>query len=271
MRSFLQSRLTLILIIGIVFSFLPNVTTPSAQATSGYAYKWTLHFDFESSFDGELRMEAGRNNGSGGVVQPPIYRERFVVPCGANGAVNLAGGVAQLNGGYLKCSLDLQAAIEAVEAGCNALDPHCTIPVDNVEKYMSVKLGADLNTPAMTTIPILAHDNLAFSVDVASATHAVLATVDPVGEIVSNPWPAIPPTNTFHSHTAAYACTALMDCGIHYTVAGTADYVDTADTLAEIAIAETSFFIGRDLTGAVIAAGSQLDNIFIDPGNGFPD
>lgn len=270
MRSFLQRSLQYLFIICFVCGLLLHGSTSTVQANS-YAYKWILHFDFEDSFDGRLMMQVGKNDGNGGVVQPPLHQQSFAVPCKRNGAVHLAGGQAHFNGGYLECDFDLERALDIAFSNCQLIEPGCAMPIGSVEQYRSVALGAEVSTPTTGLTPILAHNSVALAVDVGSSTHAIESTFAPIGNTNSAPWSAIPPINTFYKHRAYFACSLAGDCGIQFNVAGNPEYVDTPDMPVDFQVPQTSIYIGRDLAGTVIAPGSMIAHAYVDPGNGLPD
>jgi len=270
MRSFLQRCLQYLFIVSFVLGLLLHGSTTTVQANA-YAYKWVLQFDFEDSFDGRLIMQVGKNDGSGGVVQPPIHQQSFSVPCRRNGAVHLAGGQAQFNGGYLECDFDLEKALDIAFSNCQLIEASCAMPIGSVEQYKSVALGAEVSTPVTGLTPILAHNSVAFAIDVGTSTHAIETTFAPIGNTNSAAWSAIPPIHTFHKHRALFACSLAGDCGIQFSVTGTPEYVDTPDAPVDFQVPQTTLYIGRDLAGMVIPSGSMIAHAYVDPGNGLPD
>jgi hypothetical protein len=252
----------------IVVGLLLAPATPTVQATPGYAYKWLLRFDFASSFDGQLEIEVGVNE-NGLVVQPPLYSQTVPVRCQRVGAVGLMGGVAKFDGGYLQCDLQLQRALEATFAACAQIDPSCALPINAIEQYRSVKIASHFLTPTAGVAPIFSHESVSYALTISTAMHTVQTEIDPIGVVASAAWPVAPALNALQSHSARFGCSVAGDCGIHFNVAGSAQYVNSADAPVDFLTTPTTFYIGRDLAGTTLPGGSVLDNLLVDPGNGF--
>lgn len=264
-----QLLLTVLFVAGLM---LPTAALSSVQAASpGYAYKWLLHFDFDAGFDGRLEIEVGFDDGTGAVAQPPLHRQTSPVTCQRVGPVSLIGGVAQFNGGYIQCDLNLLGALENAFLKCNDQYPGCMVSLNDVEKYSYVSMSADMLATSTGVAPILAHEDASFSILVGSSTHVAQTDLREIGATTSSPWNVVPPIGAVHSHSARYFCSVVWDCGIHFNVAGNVEYVDTADEAVQFSLTPTTIYIGRDMAGTLLAPGSALDNVFFDPGNGFPD
>lgn len=263
-----KQTIQLCLISLIVAGLLLVPATPTVQATPGYAYKWLLRFDFASSFDGQLEIEVGVND-NGLVVQPPLYSQTVPVRCQRVGAVGLSGGVAKFNGGYLQCDMQLQRVLEETFAACAQIDPSCALPINAIEQYRSFKIAANFLAPTQGLAPIFSHESASYALDIATVTHAVQTDLDPIGIVASAAWPVAPTHNTMYQHSARFGCSMAGDCGIHFNVAGNAQYVNSADAPVDFLTTPTTFYIGRDQAGTTLIPGSVLDSFIVDPGNGF--
>lgn len=263
-----KNTIQLCLISLIVAGLLLAPAAPTVQATPGYAYKWLLRFDFASSFDGQLEIEVGLND-NGLVVQPPLYSQTVPVRCQRVGAVNLSGGVAKFNGGYLQCDMQLQQALEGTFAACAQIDPSCALPINSIEQYRSFKIASNFLAPTVGLAPIFSHESVSYALDIATVQHTVQTDLDPIGPVASAAWPVAPALNALQSHSARFGCSVAGDCGIYFNVAGNAQYVNSADAPVDFLTTPTTFYIGRDQAGTTLIPGSVLDSFLIDPGNGF--
>lgn len=248
---------------------MPTLPLP-VQASSGYAYHWRVQFDFENNFNGQLIVDVGYNE-NGAVQQPPLHSRTFIVGCQRVGSVGLSGGVAKFGGGYLECDLDIKSAVEQTFAECDALYSGCKLAIGNVEQYRSLALAADLSAAATGIAPILGHPSISYAVNVSTSMHTVQTELDPVGTINSSGWGVAPALNTAYHSIVRYVCSLAGDCGVHFNVAGNPEYVNTADAPVNFVTTPSTLTIGHDLSGATVVAGSTIDNILIDPGNGLPE
>ncbi|MEZ4865831.1 MAG: hypothetical protein R3C14_31245 [Caldilineaceae bacterium] len=255
----------LILLAGLL---LPTMPSTVQAADPGYAYHWRIDFDFDTEANGLLTVDVGYND-DGAVRQPALHSQRFPVRCQRVGNVKIDGGVAKFLGGYLQCGVDIKGAIDQTFAECNALYPGCTLAIGAVEQYKSMKMAADLFTTASGVTPLFAHTSLTYGVDISGSMHTLQTQVAPIGNVNSSPW-AVAPSPTPERYVARYVC-AGGDCGIHFAVAGNAEYIDTADAPADMVTAPSTFYIGHDFAGNTLAAGSIVDNLIVDPGNGLPE
>lgn len=261
-KRFYHCLLTLLLL-GIL---LPATSRP-AQAESGYAYHWLLKFDFSTGMTGELFVEVGYND-KGAVQMPALHSERFPVACQRVGAVSVLGGVAQFNGGYLDCRMDVKVAIQQTFAECDKQYPGCTMDIGDTEFYRSLKMWADLASPPNVTAPLFAHPSAAYAVTLSTAQAQMQSTLSGIGDVQSSLRPVTPVT--LQPYIACWGCVSTGDCGMHFAVGGMPVYMDTVDAPVAFAMPLNSFYIGRDLFGNTIAPGSVIDNLIVDPGNGLP-
>lgn len=254
----------LLLLFGMVF---PTTARPVRAEGSGYAYHWLLKFDFATGMTGELFVEVGHND-NGAVQMPALHSRSFPVTCQRVGAVNVFDGVAKFNGGYLECRMDLKAALQETFAECDQQYPGCTMTINDNEYYRSIKTKVDLASPPGVTAPIFTHPSATYAVTLATAQGQMQSTLSGIGSVQSGLLPLTPAT--LQPYLARWGCVATGDCGMHFAVGGAPVYIDTVDTPASFATPLTVFYIGRDQAGGVIAAGSIMDNLIIDPGNGLP-
>lgn len=270
MRSFSQRCVQTLLIFSVVFALVQSVDVSTALAND-FAYHWTLNWNYDSTFDGTITIVVGKDDGSGGVVQPAILTQSFAVPCQRVGAVQLSGGHVQFNGGYLQCNFELERMLNVAFHACDQIEPGCQMPIGTTEPYTMVEVGTAILSPVTGVVPIFAHNSTAWSVEIGTSTHTLHTTFAPIGTTSSADWTTAPPINAAYQHKARYSCSVAMDCGIEYSVAGNLQYVDTADAPVAFQTAPTTIYLGRDLAGTVVAAGTMLDDTYVDPGNGLPD
>ncbi|MEZ4729613.1 MAG: hypothetical protein R3E79_20990 [Caldilineaceae bacterium] len=256
-------------VFAVVALLMPTLPLP-VQASPGYAYHWRVQFDFENNFNGLLIVEVGYNE-NGAVQQPSLHSRTFIVGCQRVGSVGLSGGVAKFSGGYLACDLDVKSAVEQTFAACDELHPGCKLAIGDVEQYRSLALAADLSAAATGVAPILGHPSVAYAVNVATSTHTVQTALAPIGTINSSGWGVAPALNTSYHSSVRYVCSLAGDCGAHFNIAGNPEYVNTADAPVNFVMTPSTLTIGHDLSGATVVAGSTIDNILIDPGNGLPE
>lgn len=252
----------------LLISLLIPTTTRAVRAEeSGYAYHWLLKFDFENGITGELFVEVGYND-NGAVQAPALHSRSFPVTCQRVGAMSVIGGVAKFDGGYLDCRLDLKAALEQTFVECGKQHKGCTMPIGDSEPYQSFKMMVDLASPPGVTAPVFAHPSASYAVTLATAQGQMQSTLNAIG-VVQSGFIALAPA-TLQPYIGRWGCVTIGNCGMHFAVGGMPVYVDTADMLLPFATPLTTFYIGRDLGGSILAPGTAIDNLIIDPGNGLP-
>lgn len=265
--KFIKQTRTLLTTFLLLSLMLPTMTRTAQAADGGYAYHWLLKFDFENGATGQLIVDVGFND-NGAVQNPTLHSHTFPVTCQRVGAVSVTAGVAKFNGGYLQCELDVKTAIQRTFAECDALYPGCGMVINDVETYRSLAVMADVASPFNTVAPVFAHPSVSFGTQSFSAQVAMKTQLNPIGAIDSLPVVASP--TTLQSYIARWGCTPAGDCGTHFNVAASPSYVDTIDTPMGFAMPSNTIYIGHDFMGSTIAAGSTIDNVVVDPGNGLP-
>lgn len=251
-------RLLLAVVLALFIGFSPT-STPTAQANAGYAYYWSVTFDFENNLNGALYVAVG-HAANGTVQNPPVYSESFAVPCQRVGKVNLSGGTALFQGGYLACTLDVKSALQAAFVKCNDAVPGCTIPIDDVEKYRSFRLLAEVPATAGGSIPLFYHADAAYTV--APAVAQVTAALTPLGNFQSVAMPAAP------TYQARYQCGLAGPCAMEFAVGGNTQLVPLGSDAVQFFTPSSTIYIGYNpATVTTIPAGTQIAHLFVDPPN----
>lgn len=257
-------RSVLLLVVGL-FAILAPVSTEVVHADPGYAYYWSLTFDFENNFNGILHVDVGFNE-NGGVQQPALYGENFNVPCKRVGNVVLTGGSAKFNGGYLQCDLDIYSALTAAFAKCQQEHPGCTMTINAVEPYRNFRMLAGLISPVVGSAPLFYHEDAVFTVMPDTATTQVTSTLTPIGLLTSSSTAA--PLNTPQFYAAEYECDGGAGCANYFTVTGALQSTTLPAQTVQFSTPATKVYIGYNrATGATIPAGTELLSLVVDPPN----
>ena len=102
-------RLTVALLIA---SLLTPAFAQPVQAAPQTGYLWTLTFDFEAGYNGELLLKVGP--WQNGALLDVTEKSATTVNCQPVGDVSLGKGYAIFNnGGYLQCDMDIAGALFA--------------------------------------------------------------------------------------------------------------------------------------------------------------
>lgn len=236
-----------------------------AQADTGYAYYWSLTFDFNSSLNGTLRVMVGHNE-NGAPQEPAIYAENSTVACQRVGNATISGGLLKLNGGYLRCDLDVHSALERAFEVCNSKVPGCRMEIGEEEMYAHFRATADVLSTNPGVAPIFYHPDASYAIDVQSSTAKITGSVSPHGVIPATPAVVFPALGVMHSYEAFYSCEG--GCDMDYAVGALPETVVTANALVPFYTPAETIYIGYDpISGLVAPAGTQIDNIFVDPPN----
>lgn len=257
-------RQSLLLLLGLL-AILAPVSTEVAHADPGYAYYWSLTFDFENKFDGTLHIEVGVNE-NGGVQQPALYSENFNVPCKRVGSVALTGGRAKFTGGYLQCDLDVKSALTAAFAKCQQDHPGCTMPINEVEPYRNFRMLAGVISPVVGSAPLFYHEDAVFTIMPDISTAQVASTLTPIGPLTSAA--AAAPLNTPQFYAAEYECNGGPGCANYVTVTGALQSTSLPAQTVQFSTPATKVYIGYNrATGATMPTGTELLSLFVDPPN----
>jgi hypothetical protein len=237
----------------------------SAHAGTGYAYYWSLTFDFEHGADGVLSVVVGYDD-NGAPQDPPLYTQNTPVPCRRNGNAAVAGGVLKLNGGYLSCELDIQTALKSAFAACDALVPGCAMNIEEIERYSHFRAAAKVLSTNPGAAPVFYHEDAAYTINPQTSATQITANLAPHGVIPSTPVFSSPALNVWQSYTAFYSCAAA--CTMQYGVAGALEVAPVASEKTPFSTPATMVYIGYDpLLNMAAPAGTQIDTLFIDPPN----
>lgn len=156
-------RLTLLILSLLTLTLAALPARPaSAGAVSVLGYIWRLQFAFDGSFDGALTIQTGPVKN--GVLQSVEQTSTTTVPCERVGAVNLVAGAAVFSGGYLRCTLDLAAALQANHG----------IGASATESYNRMTMSARLASTGANLAPIVTHRDLAYQIDFTQRDRVVL-------------------------------------------------------------------------------------------------
>lgn len=259
----LLRRHALLLVLSLL-AILAPVSTEVAHAAPGYAYYWSLTFDFENKFDGTLHIDVGVNE-NGGVQQPALYSENFNVPCKRVGNVTLTGGSAKFGGGYLQCDLDVKSALTAVFAKCQQVHSDCALAINEVEPYRNFRMLAGVISTVTGSAPLFYHEDAAFTVLPDTSTTQVASTLTPIGPLTSSPTAA--PLNTPQFYAAEYECGGVS-CTNYFTVTGALQSTSLPAQMVQFSTPATKVYIGYNrATGATMPTGTELLSLFVDPPN----
>jgi hypothetical protein len=258
-----QLWMAFILVAALFFgAFQPAMTV---HADEGYAYYWSLTFDFENGGNGRLYVAVGYND-NGNVQEPPIYAQNFNVPCSRVGNVGVSGGTLKLNGGYLACDLDIQQALATAFALCSERVKGCHMNIQEYEPYANFQAEAIVRSVTPGAAPIFYHQDASYSINPQSSMTQITASVSPHGSIPSMALPAFPVLNTWQNYSAVYECGGV--CQMQYTTAGGVQAVNTANAKISFFTPATTLYIGHNpATVTTAPAGTEVDFLFIDPPN----
>lgn len=236
-----------------------------AQANNSYAYYWSLTFDFEESANGNLYVAVGHNE-NGGVQEPPIYAQTVKVPCTRVGNASVSGGALLLNGGHLRCDLDVQRAVQAAFAACGLIVKGCHLNVPAEDVYASFRAEATVRSATPGNAPIFYHPDAAYTINPQSSSTQITAALTPHGVIPSTPLPAFPILGTWQDYTAIHSCGAA--CNMYYETAGGLQVVNTANAKVEFYTSASTIYIGYDpIINQAAPAGTEIGYLFVDPPN----
>lgn len=236
-----------------------------AQADAGFAYSWSLHFDFESNANGVLVVVVGYND-NGAPQEPPLVVQSSVVPCRRVGNLTVTGGELKLNGGYLRCDLDVKSAVESAVAQCAERVPECKLEIADNETYAHFRATAEVLSSAPGTAPLFYHPDAAYAIAVQSSTAQIIGSLTPHGTIPSTPVITVPGLGVMRSYEAFYSCEG--GCDMDYTVGAAQETVPTAANPVSFYTGATTVFIGHNpATGLVAPAGTHIASLVVDPPN----
>ncbi len=252
-----------ILLAGLLLASLQPSTT--AHANSGFAYYWSLTFDFADNATGRLYVAVGYND-NGDVQQPPIYAQTYAVRCTRKGNATVAGGMLQLNGGYLGCDLNIKGALEETVKVCNAIVPECKIEIADVEGYANFRAMANVMSASPGEAPIFYHKDASYAIYPQTSLTQIAGSLTPHGAIPSTPMVSSPALNVLKNYRADYLCDPT--CEMYYSVGGSVEVVVTANADVQFFTPSTTIYIGHNpATGVTAPAGTSIDWLFVDPPN----
>lgn len=236
-----------------------------AQADAGFAYSWSLTFDFESSANGVLEVVVGYND-NGAPQQPPLVVQSSAVPCRRTGNATISGGELKLNGGFLSCDLDVRSAVQRAVAQCAERVADCKLEIADNETYAHFRATAEVLSSTPGTAPLFYHPDAAYAVAVQSSTAQITGSLTPHGTIPSTPVVAVPGLGVMRSYEAFFSCEG--GCDMDYTVGAAQETVATAQSPVSFYTPNTKIFIGHNpATGQVAPAGTHIAHLVVDPPN----
>ena len=262
-RQALRIWMAAVLVGALLLGVFQPVTT--AQAEGGFAYYWSLTFDFDGSADGKLYVAVGYNE-NGAPQEPVIHSQTFAVSCQRVGNAGVSGGMLKLNGGYLRCDLDLQDALQTAFAACDAIVPGCRLEIEKVESYANLRATAQVLSSSPGEAPIFYHQDVSYGINPQSSTTQITAWLSPHGLIPSTPVVSPSALGVWHSYEAFYGCDG--GCDMAYRVGTAQEVVATANAEIPIYTPSSAIYIGfNPATGLVAPAGTFVNSLFIDPPN----
>ncbi|MEZ4634819.1 MAG: hypothetical protein R2873_09920 [Caldilineaceae bacterium] len=252
----------------IVFgAMLFGAAQPAAPAlASGYAYYWSLTFDFDTDITGVLHVVVGYND-NGAPADPPIYETNTKVECRRSGSdVSVVGGALKLNGGFLRCELNIEEALNQAFAACNSLVPGCRMGIEDEEHYANFRAEATVWSSSPGEAPVFYHPDASYTITPQSSMSQITATLAPHGVIASTPAISAPALNTWLDYSAFYGCDA--GCDMRYDVGLAVESVPTAKATVPFDTQATAIYIGYNpVSGVTAPAGTLIDSLFVDPPN----
>lgn len=227
----------------------PALAQPT-QAASEKGYLWTLTFDFESGYNGELLLKIGP--WQNGALLDVTEKSTTEVECKPIGDVSLGKGYAAFSGGYLQCNLDIAGALLANHG-----------IVANVQDiYGSLSMRSRAMVVGNGTAPLFAHPDAQFWLTTPSPMVVTVNSDLSNGNGAMTTWFSAIPWNTWQTYTSYYACTGTCDL-THYA-GGTQQGLANQGAAVTFATASTPFTIGK-LGGDTLSG--RIDELIVDPGN----
>lgn len=253
--------MAVVLCVAVLFSAVQP--TAPVHADPGYAYYWSLTFDYEHDFNGVLSIVTGYND-NGAPQEPPIFVQTTTIPCQRVGNASVSGGFLHLNGGYVRCDFDLQRALNSAFDLCNQKVAGCTMSIGEDEYYAHFRAAAQVLSTATGEAPIFYHEDASYRINPAISWSQFTANLAPHGVIPSATQPAA--LGAWTSYQAFYSCSG--GCEMDYFVAGNTQSVPTVEKWVPFSTVPTTIYIGYDPVQNLAApAGTQINMLFIDPPN----
>lgn len=251
-----------LILVGVVLTGMVQSAAPARA--NDYAYYWSLTFDFDNEATGILYVAVGYDD-NGSPMQPYLHESKTEVTCQRKGNASVSGGMLNLNGGYLYCDIDIQAALEQTFQECDALSPGCHMQIEDVEYYHNFRADATVLLSNGSEAPIFYHPDASYSITPGISTMQITANLRPHGVIPSSPVGA-PPLNVWHQYRAFYACDPL--CDMRYDVDAAVEIVPTPQERVPVFTPRTTIYIGHNpVLGLTAPAGTRIAHLFIDPPN----
>lgn len=245
---FTHLRLTVALLIA---SLLAPAFAQPVQAAKETGYLWTLTFDFEAGYNGELLLKVGP--WQNGALLDVTEKSVTAVNCQPVGDVSLGKGYATFNnGGYLQCNLDIAGALLANHG----------IKANEIDTYGSLTIRARTSVVGNGTAPLFAHPDAQFWLTTPSAMQVTVNSDLSNGNGAMTSWFSAVSWNSWQTYTSYYLCGGGCDL-THYAGANQQTLANQG-TAATFATAPTHFTIGK-LGGNTLTG--RIDELIIDPGN----
>ncbi len=257
-------RLTMaFILLAVVLVGVLHPMPTAAQDEEGFAYYWSLTFDFNNGANGILSVEVGYDD-NGALLQPPIHTQQTTVICRRTGNAGVSGGVLQLNGGYLSCDIDIEAALNNAFAACDAMVSGCSMQIAQEEPYAHFRAEATVASANTGVAPIFYHEDASFSINQQVSSTQITASLEPHGVIPSAQ--QVGPFSVWHMYSAFYSCGVA--CSMDYDVDGAQQVVPTANEDVLFSTQPTTIYIGHDpVLGITAPVGTKIDSLFVDPPN----
>lgn len=259
------ARYFLVVAVMLVGTLLP-AQPALAQDETGFASYWSLTFDFDSNFNGNLYIEIGYDDGTGQVEQPALVTQTYTVGCRQMGAVGLAGGAAVFQGGYLECNLDIQRAMATTVALCQDVDGDCDIALDDEHVYPYMHMEADVYSTVTGFTPLFYHRDARYHVEPATHTSKVSATLTNAGTVESSAILVPSGVSSWIHYEANYECNP---CDMYFNVNGTNEIKNVgADQQVSFYTPESTIYVGYDAkSGTAAPNATGIGYLKIDPPN----
>lgn len=248
---------------------LVGAVTPAGPVMAqeeSFASYWKLTFDFENSFNGNLHIDMGYDDGAGGVMAQALVSRDFVVACQRVGSVSLVSGAARFTGGYLACQLDVKRAMMESVAACQQVDAKCSIALDDNHLYPHLHMAAQVYSTTWGNTPLFYHQDARYTALVGTSSTQLATTLTNMGAIDSALAAPPPIINNWHTYRSAYDCNP---CAMSFDISGASQVVPVGpDMQVSFYTPQSTIYIGYDpASGAVIPVNSAIGFLSIDPPN----
>jgi hypothetical protein len=220
------------------------------QAT--YGYLWSLNFDFEQSYNGQLTIDVGPWQ-DGDLVSVDATSTSTVY-CRPVGRVSLDNGDAVFAGGYLQCNMDLAWLVQQNHG----------LTINPRDSYGSIVMHTNLMSSAQNVATILHHPDASYRIDFTQTSSVGMEqSLNNQAGVQSHGFAGIVPT-TRQNYSFLYGCVWGGNCQGALAVATSGQPTPVGGDRISWGTTATSFQIGG---GRGETFRGRIGNLWLDPGN----